>query len=396
MQIDDKVRELHSEALKLLKSQNLKEALIVLEEVTDLAPDHVAAWTNLAGVKRYFGDFGGALSAISKALESEPRSFFALFLRASILEQLGQKNAAARAYEIALAVSPPASAQDSATVAGLQKAREFVADINQKKFAALQDCVHELGQHSNTVLQSRLQTLIGNLTGQRKPFVQEPLVFNYPHMPAIEFWDRTEFPWLEELESQTEAIQAEFTNILTQANAKFAPYMRYGKDVPLDQWAELNNNLAWTAYHLIERGQQVFENARNCPKTIAALEKIPQPVLKGRTPVALFSILKPHTHIPPHTGASNTRLLCHLPLIIPNNCQFRVGGTWREWKLGEAFIFDDTIEHEARNDSDQMRAIIIFDVENPRLNAEDYQAIQLVTEALDEFEGETRSTTSWG
>ena len=46
---------------------------------------------------------------------------------------------------------------------------------------------------------------------------------------------------------------------------------------------------------------------------------------------------------------------------------FRVGGETREWHEGEAFVFDDTIEHEAWNDSDHLRAVLIFDVWNPWL-----------------------------
>ncbi|MFN5903064.1 MAG: aspartyl/asparaginyl beta-hydroxylase domain-containing protein, partial [Novosphingobium sp.] len=82
---------------------------------------------------------------------------------------------------------------------------------------------------------------------------------------------------------------------------------------------------------------------------------------------AFFSLLKPRTRIPPHTGVTNIRSIVHLPLIVPQGCGFRVGGETREWHEGEAFVFDDTIEHEAWNDSDHLRAVLIFDVWNPWL-----------------------------
>ena len=87
----------------------------------------------------------------------------------------------------------------------------------------------------------------------------------------------------------------------------------------------------------------------------------------GYAPTVTFSALKPRTHIPPHTGSSNVRLLTHLPLILPGPARFRVGNTTRDWEMGQAWVFDDTIEHEAWNDADQMRVILIFDVWNPFL-----------------------------
>ena len=79
-------------------------------------------------------------------------------------------------------------------------------------------------------------------------------------------------------------------------------------------------------------------------------------------------MLKPRTRIPPHTGVTNTRAIIHLPLIVPPGCGFRVGGETRTWEEGVAFAFDDTIEHEAWNDGDDLRAVLIFDVWNPHLS----------------------------
>ncbi len=89
----------------------------------------------------------------------------------------------------------------------------------------------------------------------------------------------------------------------------------------------------------------------------------------------MFSVLAPRTHIPPHTGSSNTRMVVHLPLVLPPNCAFRVGNDTRDWKMGEAWVFDDTIEHEAWNNSPQTRSILIFDVWNPYLSAAERELV---------------------
>jgi aspartyl/asparaginyl beta-hydroxylase (cupin superfamily) len=90
----------------------------------------------------------------------------------------------------------------------------------------------------------------------------------------------------------------------------------------------------------------------------------------------MFSILQPRTRIPPHTGFSNVRSTVHLPLVVPEGCGFRVGGETREWRPGHAWAFDDTIEHEAWNDSDRPRAILILDVWNPLLTDVEQAAVR--------------------
>jgi aspartyl/asparaginyl beta-hydroxylase (cupin superfamily) len=156
------------------------------------------------------------------------------------------------------------------------------------------------------------------------------------------------------------------------------PYIRYPERVPLRQWRELNNNRDWTAIHLLQNGEQVEANARHCPRTMAAIAKLPQPQVPGASPNAMFSLLAPRTRIPPHTGVANTRLVCHLPLIVPPSCGFRCGETIVEWKLGEAFVFDDTIEHEAWNDSDELRVVLIVDLWPPALTAAERAAVAAV------------------
>jgi aspartyl/asparaginyl beta-hydroxylase (cupin superfamily) len=101
----------------------------------------------------------------------------------------------------------------------------------------------------------------------------------------------------------------------------------------------------------------------------------------------MYSLLKPRTVIPPHVGASNARLVCHLPLIVPPGCSFRVGNTVREWVPGRAWVFDDTIEHEARNDSDQLRVLLIWDTWHPDLTEPERRMITALSAALNAFSG---------
>ena len=68
--------------------------------------------------------------------------------------------------------------------------------------------------------------------------------------------------------------------------------------------------------------------------------------------------------------------LLPVPLIVPPGCRFRVGGETRTWQEGVALAFDDTIDHEAWNDSDQLRVVLIFDVWNPHLSLAEQMMIK--------------------
>jgi aspartyl/asparaginyl beta-hydroxylase (cupin superfamily) len=107
----------------------------------------------------------------------------------------------------------------------------------------------------------------------------------------------------------------------------------------------------------------------------------------GRTPSVMFSLLKPKTRIPPHNGVTNTRLVTHLALIVPEGCGFRCGNGTRSWVPGKAWVFDDTIEHEAWNDSDKLRVVLIFDIWHPHLAPVERAMITALMAGLNEFAG---------
>jgi aspartyl/asparaginyl beta-hydroxylase (cupin superfamily) len=118
-----------------------------------------------------------------------------------------------------------------------------------------------------------------------------------------------------------------------------------------------------------------------------ALERVPLARVPNRSPSILFSLMQPRAHIPPHNGLVNTRLICHLPLIVPGQCRFRVGNEIREWQQGHCWLFDDTIEHEAWNGSDETRVILLFDVWRPELSHEERQLVQHLFESIDAYNG---------
>jgi aspartate beta-hydroxylase len=68
---------------------------------------------------------------------------------------------------------------------------------------------------------------------------------------------------------------------------------------------------------------------------------------------------------------------------VPPGCWFRVGAERREWTVGKAWVFDDTIEHEAMNSSEALRVLLIIDTWHPDLSAEERVAVGAIVAATD-------------
>ena len=97
-------------------------------------------------------------------------------------------------------------------------------------------------------------------------------------------------------------------------------------------------------------------------------------------------MLAPQTHIKPHHGVTNTRVVTHLPLLIPQgDCRLVVGGVEHAWQEGRCVTFDDTFLHEAWNRTDERRVVLILDTWNPYLTAEECIALKGLIERIGDF-----------
>jgi aspartyl/asparaginyl beta-hydroxylase (cupin superfamily) len=231
----------------------------------------------------------------------------------------------------------------------------------------------------------RADHALAALVGTRRIYHPQPTFLHVPKLPALEFYPRADFPWLAEFEAAAAEIRAECERALREDAAGVVPYIQHPEGVPLDQWAELNKSRRWSAFFLWRDGKRVDEHADRCPKTSALLAKAPLADVPGYAPTAFFSILDRKSHIPPHTGVTNARLIVHLPLIVPAQCRFRVGSETREWLPGKAWVFDDTMEHEAWNDSEVPRALLIFDTWHPALNRGERELIRSAVPAIKNY-----------
>ncbi len=367
----------------------LSEALHTLQAAHTAAPRDPVVLLSVSIVLRDMGDISGELRAIDAALAADPYFLSGLLARAAHFEKHRGRKLAAQIYRDALKVAPPEPNWPDSLRSQLQHARQLVARHNEEMADFLADRMASRTSTLPPFEAERWREAGAIVSGcsQTYPSVCNRLLV--PRLPAVPFFDRKEFPWVEELESHTEAITTELQELLRRDQGQFQPYVAYQPGAPLKQWHELNHSPRWSSFFLWRDGEPQIEQQQQCPVTTAALNKVEKADIAGLCPNAMFSALAPKTAIPPHHGETNARLVVHLPLIVPPLCSYRVGFERREWSVGKVLIFDDTIEHEARNDSEELRVVLIFDVWNPLLSVAERDMVRSLSAAMSEFYSQT-------
>jgi aspartate beta-hydroxylase len=370
---------LYSLSMHAFQRRDFQNALKLITAAREAAPNDPLLALNEAIIRRDSGDIQGEWDALQQALAIDAYYLPAILAKATILEREGQLKAAAKVYQNALKIAPP---QDH-WPAGLRDQLRHGQQLARHFEEALE--LHLLEAVKEQALPNVWQEAVSIMAGRTKPYHSDCNQLQVPRLPAIPFYDPYQFGWAHELEAKTPEILAELQAMLANPAANFAPYIAYRPGDPVNQWGDLNHSKKWSSLSLWRGGVRDEVNLAACPQTAAALDQIEMAEIGGLCPNAMFSALAPHTQIPPHTGETNARLVVHLPLIVPPNCHYRVGYEERQWEVGKLLIFDDTLEHTARNDSDELRVVLIFDIWNPHLSTEERILVQSLTDAARAF-----------
>ena len=336
---------------------------------TDPAAD--ALWMNLAKAQRLQGDDAAERAALERVLALDQTHPMALIRLAELHERRGEMALATDRWSAFETLSRSFADPTPELRAVIAHAKAFLTAQRASLSDALDAALAAPLAAASPRDRRRFAAANDFMLGRRSIFHNQCHGYFYPFLPADEFFDREHFPWLAELEAGTATVREELAAALAAGNAGMAPYVAMDPGTPTNTWTKLDHSFDWSALHLWRDGERIEEACARFPRTAALVERMPLARIPGRAPAVFFSVLKAGAHIPPHTGVTNTRTIIHLPLIVPDQCEFRVGGETRAWREGEAFAFDDTIEHEAWNRSDRDRAVLIFDVWNPHLSADE-------------------------
>jgi aspartate beta-hydroxylase len=212
---------------------------------------------------------------------------------------------------------------------------------------------------------------------------QRPSMLYFPGLAAAPYPERSALPWLTEFEQHTDEIRKELLAVLMREER--AERVFVSDEAERLGLAGGAGTPAWNGFYFFRHGERRAENHALCPRTSTAIEALPLVRIRGQAPEVMFSVLAPGTHILPHRGVTNTRLVCHLPLLVPEGCALVVGGERHEWREGRAVVFDDTYEHEAWNRGTRTRVVLIVDVWNPHLTEAERDAVTALAESIGDF-----------
>lgn len=332
-----------------------------------------------------------AINALNECVEHNPSFALGWLYLGNVLLTAGDDSGHEKLY-VAFALNPqleyaPGSIQ--APVAIRQTAASGLKSIRDKFVSVQRGAIDELRAMYDSELLSRIDSCLRIQHGQDKPVyadeLQKPDSLFFPGLAARPWFERSEFDWVPMVEAAYSSIRAELDAVCeAQGFGAYTPYVTAGPRVP-ESMQNLAGSLDWQAFHLYASGSKRDDNCERCPITCDTVEQLPMPVCHGSAPEVFFSFLKPHTHIRPHHGVANTKLAVHLPLVVPAECAIRVGKETRGWSEGRCLIFDDSYEHEAWNNSDQLRVVLIFEVWHPGLSEIERSALTRIFAAVDHW-----------
>lgn len=176
-----------------------------------------------------------------------------------------------------------------------------------------------------------------------------------PDTPAV--WDPARFEWARRIEAGYPEIRAEVDDLLHGPTE--IPHI---EDVT--GGIPQGNIGPWRSFVLMHQGRWMDWNCERCPRTTELVRSIPGLTMAG------FSVLEPGTHITEHRGPNKGALRYQLGVVVPGDygdCRIRVGEDMLVWQEGEGVMFDFTVPHEAWNDSDGIRVLLMLEVITPGL-----------------------------
>ncbi|MHB1057890.1 MAG: aspartyl/asparaginyl beta-hydroxylase domain-containing protein [Rhodanobacter sp.] len=389
-----------AEALQFLADRQLDRghpahAIELLLAAHRAQPQDAAILHRLGELQMLAGEMEAAADSLRKGLQAAPEMFVARLRLGVALEQQGQRHQAMLAY---LGAIDTAQAQgrwlsDATTAPGLRDAvkhaTRYVAAGRRELFdATIEPLRQRYGRSELARVEQCLAIYLGEQAAVLPDPRQRPKFLYFPGIPSRPFYPRERFPAQARLEAAVDAIGEELRAVLSRGPDDLVPFLgtNSGDAVAAQLLGSSGAQAAaWDAFFFYRHGVRHDVQCARCPRTSAVLDSMPLVRVRDHAPETLYSVLRPGTHILPHRGVTNTRLVTHLPLIVPPDCALRVGGETHLWQEGRCVTFDDTFEHEAWNRSDRDRVVLILDSWNPDLGEAEQAAVADLVAAIGDF-----------
>jgi len=344
----------------LIASGQSQDALAVVAAVLFRTPANFVAWLMLGWLRQDAGDTAGALRAWHQAI-----------------------NRAHRAGHWTDAETIPAHLLGPVTEA-IERLR---AGSRELFLGSYEKVRQEVGVGALSRVDRAVQGYLGEWDASPPDARQRPKFFYFPELPLGPYHDPYLHPWAQRLQGSFPEIRAEAVRVLEE-DQRLADFLEFPAGSKVQDYLQGDGpRPSWEALFFYRHGKRFDENHTRCPQTSAALESIELCRIADQAPEICFSVLSPGSHIMPHYGVTNTRLVMHLPLVVPADCALHViDGGKHCWKEGELMMFDDTFQHEAWNRSASTRMILLMDCWNPHLSAAERLAVKQLVEVISDFQ----------
>ncbi|MCR5882561.1 aspartyl/asparaginyl beta-hydroxylase domain-containing protein [Rhizobacter sp. J219] len=362
-------------------------------------PDDRPVLLDLALLYLRAGDAAQARTTLEHATRDAPDFYEGWLLLGRALDALGESRAALKAYLHAIVearhhgrwlderTTPPPLL--SAVLRATQQLREQRRELLRASYDTLRDA------HGDDAL-ARVDRALGGYLREWDATPadprQRPRFFFFPGLPNTPFHDPGLQPWAGRLRAAFHDIRAEALQVLQEDAGRLPDFI----DDRRQEYVSGDGAAAWKAFFFYRHGRRHDAHHARCPRTSAVLESLDLCRLEDQAPEVLFSVLAPGSHINPHHGVSNVRLVMHLPLIVPQGCALHlVGHCEHAWREGELVMFDDTYLHEAWNRSPQTRVVLLMDCWNPHLTGVERLAVKQLLETISALHRADRLQPAW-
>jgi aspartate beta-hydroxylase len=373
-------------------------AVEMLQVAAQAHPDVAGTWHQLGASQMMDGDLRGAAESLRRALQLGPQMFVARLRLGTVLEQLGESHQALVEYFGAINVAQGQGRwlSEETTAPGIREAvKHAIRYVDAGRHALFEQTMEPLRQRYGRAEMARVDQALAIYLGEQPANIpdprQKPKFLYFPGVPSRTYYARENFPWYAQLEASTDIVREELRQVLLEAQDDLESFLGGpAGDLPGLLKGSGKVPASWDAFFFFRHSERFDEHLKRCPHTAALLHELPLVRVRAHAPEALFSVLRPGSHILPHRGVTNTRLVTHLPLIVPPDCAIRVGGEIHAWQEGRAVTFDDTMEHEAWNRSGETRVVMILDCWNPDMTEAEQGAITELVGAIGDFNAASR------
>lgn len=381
---------LNALAIRALRGGDFHRAQRLLEQALSVAPNDPLTLNNLAQAHQTVGDAEKALTIYRQVLAVKPNLYAARLSAARLLEERGEAEQALPLYFRAITdaqqggrwLSPDSTPPSLQPL--VQHAMLTVNEGRRRLYGQLMEPLRlRFGREAMARVDYCLDVYLGDRRCDFADPLQRPRFLYFPGLPALPYLDKAQVPEMEALEASTGIIGEELSRLLTASAGREAVFL--DESVAAANLTASSGKPSWDGYYFYRHGERRDDNCDACPGTTRAIEALPLCRVRAHGPEVLFSVLSPGTHILPHVGVTNTRIVGHLGLIVPPECGLRVAGQQYEWQVGQSVLFDDTYQHEAWNRSDATRVVLIFDLWNPYLTGAERAALTELIGAIGDF-----------